>query len=81
VLGEGVRKYAGEVAAAGLEVLAEECWWPRAGEVLAIGRGLAAAGEFCAPEAILPAYLRPPECEEVYERRRAEAKARRDAGR
>jgi hypothetical protein len=45
--------------------------------VLVVGRHLAAAGRFCTPEEIVPAYLRPPECEEVYEQRRAEARQRR----
>jgi tRNA threonylcarbamoyladenosine biosynthesis protein TsaB len=76
VLGEGVAKHRPEVIAAGLEILPEETWWPDAREVLAIGWRLAAEGRFCSPEEILPAYLRPPECEEVYEQRRAEAQAR-----
>lgn len=77
VLGEGVQKHREEVTTAGLDVLPEECWWPDARQVLAVGRRLAASGRFCRPEEIVPAYLRPPECEEVYEQRRAEARQRR----
>lgn len=77
VLGEGVQKHRPEVTAAGLDVLPEEYWLPDARQVLAIGRRLATAGHFCRPEEIVPAYLRPPECEEVYEQRRAEARQRR----
>lgn len=77
VLGDGVP--ACRDLLAGLDVLPEEFWEPDAREVLAIGRRLAAAGRFCSPDEIVPAYLRPPECEEVYEQRRAEARARRDA--
>ncbi len=77
VLGEGVDKHRSAVDAAGLEALPEACWWPDARQVLEIGRRLAAAGRFCPPDQIVPAYLRPPECEEVYEKRRATARARR----
>ncbi len=77
VLGEGVVKHAQTVAVAGLEALPEETWLPDARQVLAIGRRLAAAGRFCTPAQIVPAYLRPPECEEVYEQRRAAARQRR----
>ena len=79
VLGEGVGKHRQEVVQAGLEILPEETWRPDARQVLVVGRRLAAAGRFCTPEEILPAYLRPPECEEVYEQRRAEAQARQGA--
>jgi tRNA threonylcarbamoyladenosine biosynthesis protein TsaB len=77
VLGEGVQKHPAEVAAAGVDVLPVEFWVPDARQVLAVGRRLAASGRFCTPEEIVPAYLRPPECEEVYEQRRAEARQRR----
>lgn len=76
VLGDGVP--ACRDLLAGLDVLPEELWEPDARQVLAIGRRLAAAERFCRPEQIVPAYLRPPECEEVYEQRRAEARARRE---
>jgi len=76
-LGDGVARRGAEITAAGLEALREEYWWPDARQVLQIGRRLAAAGDFCTPQQIRPAYLRPPECEEVYEKRRAEARARR----
>ena len=66
-----------DMIAAGLDVLGEDYWWPDARRVLEIGRRLAAAGDFCTPEQIRPAYLRPPECEEVYEERRAAAREKR----
>lgn len=50
---------------------------PTAGSVLERGRVHAAAGRFCRPEQIVPEYLRPPECEEVFEARRAAAIKRR----
>lgn len=37
------------------------------------------AGNVCAAESVKPMYLRPPECEEVYDERRAAARARRGA--
>lgn len=77
VLGEGVRPHLAAFEAAGMIALREELWFPRASEVLAVGRALAEAGRFCLPEEIVPIYARPPECEEVYEQRRAEAVRRR----
>lgn len=77
VLGDAVGAQADAIAAAGVRPLPEEYWWPDARHVLAVGDRLAAAGEFCRPEQIVPAYLRPPECELVYEKRRAAARARR----
>ncbi len=78
ILGDGVRGREAELAAAGLRILPEPTWTPDAREVLAIGQRLAAEGRRCAPHEIVPAYLRPPECEEVYEQRRAAARARAD---
>ncbi len=77
VAGEGLRKYADLARGAGVELLPESCWAPRAEHVAMLGTRLAAAGRFCAPDEILPHYVRPPECEEVYEQRRAAARARR----
>lgn len=50
---------------------------PAAAQVLAIGRARAAAGRFTPSERIVPFYIRPPECEEVYEQRRDAARKRR----
>ncbi len=77
VLGEGVAQHREAVAAAGLPVLPEEYGLPDARQVLMIGQRRAVAGQFCTPAEIVPLYLRPPECEEVYEQRRAAARARR----
>jgi tRNA threonylcarbamoyl adenosine modification protein YeaZ len=78
LLGDGLTQYRQQVLAMGLQALPEQYWWPDARQVLAIGRQRAAAKLFCTAEQIVPAYLRPPECEEVYEQRRAEARARRE---
>ncbi len=77
VLGDGLTQHRQLVLAMGLSALPESYGWPDARQVLTIGQQRAAAGLFCTPEQIVPAYLRPPECEEVYEQRRAEARARR----
>ena len=77
VVGEGLAEHQDSVIKAGLDPLPESIWLPDARQVLAIGRRLATAGLFCSQQEIVPVYLRPPECEEVYEQRRAEARARR----
>ena len=77
ILGEGLARHADAVAAAGCVSLAEEYWTPRAATVAAIGRRMGAAGELCQPEDIRPFYIRPPECEEVYEQRRTAARQKR----
>ncbi|MEP0845696.1 MAG: tRNA (adenosine(37)-N6)-threonylcarbamoyltransferase complex dimerization subunit type 1 TsaB [Phycisphaerae bacterium] len=77
VLGEGVASHRAACEASGGVILDESLWTPKAETALEIGRELAAAGRFCAPEQIVPFYVRPPECEEVYEQRRAAARARR----
>ncbi len=85
VLGDAVAKYrpllgsqlGPDSTAAGLTILPEETWFPDARQVLELGLRRASAGQFCRPEEIVPLYLRPPECEEVYEQRRAAAKAKR----
>ena len=77
VLGEGVSAHTDQIQAAGLTVLPVDCWLPDARQVLIVGARRAAAEQFCAPAEIVPHYLRPPECEEVYEQRRAEARERR----
>jgi tRNA threonylcarbamoyl adenosine modification protein YeaZ len=77
VLGEGLRRHAAAAATAAAVILPEGLWPPRAENVAIIGARLAQAGRFCRPDEILPHYIRPPECEEVYEQRRAAARHRR----
>lgn len=81
VLGEGVASHRADCEASGGMVLDEMHWAPTAETALEIGRELAEAGRFCAPEQIVPLYVRPPECEEVYEQRRTAARARHEASR
>lgn len=77
LLGEGLRSYADAARATGLDLLPESKWRPHARHVATLGLRRWSAGHTCSPPEIVPHYLRPPECEEVYEKRRAEARARR----
>jgi tRNA threonylcarbamoyladenosine biosynthesis protein TsaB len=77
IVGEGIAKHADACTASGGHVLDEAFWPPSAEQVLAVARRMAAAGRVCKPEEIIPLYIRPPECEEVYEKRRAEARRKR----
>ncbi len=77
VVGPGLRQYAEEFRAGGVELADPQTWPPCARQVLAVGQRLAAEGSFCEPHEIVPCYIRPPECEEVYEQRRAAARRRR----
>lgn len=52
-------------------------WQPSAEWVLRRGLLRAAAGQVCRAEEIAPDYLRPPECEEVFDARKAAAQQRR----
>lgn len=81
ILGEGVSSHRAVCESSGGTILDESLWAPTAETALEIGRELAAVGRFCAPEQIVPLYVRPPECEEVYEQRRAAARARREVSR
>lgn len=71
--GEGIATARQECAASGARVAPDELWTPRAAAVLSLARRASEQGRFCAPNEIAPLYVRPPECEEVYEQRRAEA--------
>jgi len=77
LLGEGVAACRELCEASGGVLLDESCWPPSAENVLRIGRRKAALGQVCQPREIVPLYLRPPACEEVYEQRRAAARERR----
>jgi tRNA threonylcarbamoyladenosine biosynthesis protein TsaB len=77
VLGDAVAKYDQALAACGVTRLEEAYWPPRAATVLELGRRWAGLGQLCQPQDIAPLYIRPPECEEVYDQRRSAARARR----
>ncbi|MFN0135920.1 MAG: tRNA (adenosine(37)-N6)-threonylcarbamoyltransferase complex dimerization subunit type 1 TsaB [Phycisphaerae bacterium] len=75
-LGSGVASQRDAILASGATIGDESLWTPRATVVGILARRLAARGEFLAPHEIVPHYLRAPECEEVYDVRRAAAVAR-----
>jgi tRNA threonylcarbamoyladenosine biosynthesis protein TsaB len=77
VIGDGLLRHADTAARFGLGLVEEAYWPPQPAEVLREGIRRAERGEICSPGAIVPLYLRPPECEEVYEHRRAAARRRR----
>jgi tRNA threonylcarbamoyladenosine biosynthesis protein TsaB len=69
ILGEGVSRHRDSVDAAGLAVLPETLWAPRADVVYRMGRARAARGESDDPRSLVPVYLRPPEAAEKWEQR------------
>lgn len=75
--GTGVAKYRSVIAERGGELADEALWWPRAEHIFALGAEAARLGRFSNVSEITPLYLRPPECEEVYEARRSAARERR----
>jgi len=77
ILGEGVAAHREACERSCGTVGPQELWIPSAVWVARIAADLARQGRFCSRERIVPLYIRPPECEEVYEQRRATARARR----
>ncbi len=49
-------------------MLPESLWWPRAENVYAVGRQMAAAGQYTPAGDLLPLYIRRPEAEEKWEK-------------
>lgn len=68
VLGEGIPYHRPAIDAAGVVVLHEDLWWPRAEHVLAVGRTLALNGQYAPGGELLPLYIRRPEAEEKWEK-------------
>ncbi len=79
MVGDGLRTHVDTAQNAGLTPLSADsgAWVPRARVCAAIGWHLAEERKLLQPTEIVPAYLRPPECEEVFEQRRAAAIAKR----
>lgn len=77
VVGEGVKQHRPACESTGGLLLSEEYWPPLVENAYRLGRRLAAAGRVCTPDQIVPLYLRPPACEEVYEQRREQARRKR----
>lgn len=78
--GDGCEGAAGIIAHRGLQVLDPSLRLPDAIDVLALACSAVARGEYLLPHEIVPRYIRRPECEEVYESRRAAAIERRAGG-
>ena len=68
--GEGVEYFGDAVRQSGLTVVPESARMPRAEVVHQLGHSRAARGEFDDPGQLLPVYVRLPEAEEVWRRRR-----------
>lgn len=77
VVGQGIEPHRAVVEASGVKALSGSLWVPQASQVLKIGLALAARGAFVMPDALVPAYVRRPEAEEVWEKRHG-ASASRD---
>lgn len=77
VVGEGVKQHRPACESTGGLLLSEEYWSPLVENAYRLGRHLAAAGRVCAHDQIVPLYLRPPACEEVYKERREQARRKR----
>jgi tRNA threonylcarbamoyladenosine biosynthesis protein TsaB len=75
-LGAGVAPHREKVLAAGGRAAPDDYWQPLAEEVVGAARPLIVAGRFLERHQVLPLYVRPPECEQVYEQRRAAARQR-----
>jgi len=68
VLGRGLQK--GREALKAFDLAPENLWDPRPGVVARLGLELAARGELADPMHLAPIYIRPPEAQEIWERRR-----------
>ncbi len=70
VMGEGVMYHRAAVDAANVTVLDERTWIPRAADVHRLGWAAAQSGAFVPPRDLVPLYIRRPEAEELWEKRR-----------
>ena len=68
--GEGIAYHREELTAVDVHFTDETYWAPNVEHVFHVGAGQASRGEFTRPEELAPTYLRPPEAEEVWSRRR-----------
>lgn len=73
VLGEGVKHSIAAIEAAGGRVADESLWYPKASVVHRRGWRSAVAGQLVNAPDLVPAYVRRPEAEEVWEKRQAQS--------
>lgn len=76
VLGRGLVAH-GEHFAGKAKPMPENDWLPQPAYCALLAERMAAAGRLAAAHEIIPNYLRPPACEEVYEAKRTAARERR----
>jgi len=67
ILGHGITK--GRAALSPFDLAPEELWDVRPGVVARLGYELAASGRFADPLLLEPIYIRPPEAQEIWDRR------------
>jgi len=72
VLGEGVPYHRPAIESADRRILPESLYRPRAETVYRLGFDRAERGEFSDPRTLVPTYIRPPEAEEVWERKQSQ---------
>lgn len=72
VIGEGVDYHRAAIQSAGAEIVDRNLWWPRAANVHRVGWRLAEGGKFTSPSELVPFYLRRPEAEERWEKRKTD---------
>lgn len=70
VTGEGIDYHRAAVEASGATIVERTLWTPRAGGVHRLGWEMARTGLFTPQHELVPLYLRRPEAEEVWEKRR-----------
>ncbi len=71
VMGEGIDYHRDAVAASGATILDRIIWPPRAAGVHRLGWELSRVGLYTPPRELVPCYLRRPEAEELWEKRKA----------
>ncbi len=73
VLGEGAKHAQAAIETAGGRIADESLWHARASVVYRMGWRAAVAGQFVTAPDLVPAYVRRPEAEEVWEKRQAQS--------
>ncbi len=71
VLGEGVLYHRPAIEKSNRRILPESLYCPRAETVYRLGFARAESGKYSDPRNLVPTYIRPPEAEEVWERKRS----------
>ncbi len=75
VLGEGVLYHRAAIEASNRHILPESLYRPRVETAYRLGFDRAERGQFSDPRTLIPTYIRPPEAEEVWERKQNQGDA------